>query len=512
MPKTGNNQELLINALQKAVGSRHVLVQDYQRHLYANDSFPKQLILKKNTALLPDLICQPGNTEEVSKVVRIAQEFHVPMIPFGAGSGVCGGTLPIAGGLIIDLKRLNQIVELTQDTVTVQPGMIGMNLEEILQARGYTLGHFPSSILCASVGGYLAARSAGQFSSKYGKIEDMVLDMEAVLPDGKILPFGARFKKYGNIPTKDLLVGSEGCLGMITKAKFRLHPKPLHLEMRGVSFNKLPQALEAMRLIMQEELTPSVVRLYDPLDSMILQYGYEGNSHVGPVEKIFAPVFQKFSPALRFLKKRGLRYLVNNPYWIQKGIDHCPTEVILILGFEGSERMSRERLRKSLKICKRSISRDLGPKPGEHWLKHRYSVSFKMTRLFQAGFFVDTVEVATTWTQLETLYKTMREELSRHVLVLAHFSHTYHEGCSIYFTIVGHGATEGEALDVYEKAWETAMKTCLKVGGTISHHHGIGLLKAPYMSQELGNGMKLFRALKKDLDPHNLMNPGKMGL
>jgi len=184
----------------------------------------------------------------------------------------------------------------------------------------------------------------------------------------------------------------------------------------------------------------------------------------------------------------------------------------LILGFEGEPELIKIQEQSALKICKKSISKDLGEKPGLHWLKHRYSVAEKMPKVFAMNAFVDTIEVATTWDKLSSLYTKMKRVLTPEVLVLAHFSHAYPEGCSIYFTFLGRKGSAKKDIKTYERVWDEAMTACLKAGGSISHHHGIGLLKAKFLPQELNGAMPFYHQMKNKLDPHHIMNPGKMGL
>ena len=188
------------------------------------------------------------------------------------------------------------------------------------------------------------------------------------------------------------------------------------------------------------------------------------------------------------------------------------SRVVLILGFEGDKRLVRQEEQKALQVAAQTGGRDLGQGPGLHWLRHRYSISFKMPEILEQGGFVDTIEVATTWDNLWNLYARVKTALSKNVMVLAHFSHAYPEGCSIYFTFIGKREGSDRDLKLYQALWHDAMEATLECGSTISHHHGIGLLKARYLPKELGVGMELYRSFKKRLDPKKIMNPGKMGL
>ena len=497
------------NRLLRLLGPSRLAADATQLSLYCRDMMTGSTLEMKagHHPHLPDLVVWPESVAEVSQIVKTANQYRVPVIPFGAGSGVSGGTLPVRGGIIVDLKRMNRLGPVVEKPgsfeVTAETGILGQHLEDRLNETGFTLGHFPSSILCATLGGYLAARSAGQFSSRYGKIEEMTLDVEAVLPQGEIVPFGGTIASHPRARPKDILVGSEGTLGIITRARLRVHPLAPASRYRGINFNRLEGALDSIREIMQSGLRPTVVRLYDPLDSLLLQYGYESRGKAVPAA---------LKGPLGRVKQGLLHTLLHYPDTVQRLFRLLPTDCLLILGFTGEPDLIAEQERLALEICRKRIARDLGEGPGLHWLKHRYSVSYKMPELFEQDCFVDTIEVAATWDKLGHLYESMRQVLGRFCLVLAHFSHAYPEGCSIYFTILGRTGSAEKDCSTYRQLWREAMEHCLEAGGTISHHHGIGLLKAEFLPRELGNAMKWFREIKHRLDPHGIMNPGKMGL
>ncbi len=488
-------------ALESALGKERVAVDPASRLLYARDMMSGGLLEQKakHVPRLPHAVCRPASVAHIRKILAVARRHKVPVIPYGAGSGVSGGTNPVRGGIMLDLKGFTRMGPIEERGgrfyVTAESGILGQHLERDLNARGFTLGHFPSSMLCATVGGYLACRSAGQLSSKYGKIEDMTDAVEVVLATGEVIPFGGRLKKFPGLRSEDVFLGSEGCLGVFTRARFRVFPLVPTTLYRGLSFRRVEDALTAVRHMMQSGLRPAVVRLYDPLDTILLKHGYKKkNRKKGGNSDWYYPL------------------LLRRPSFVQKLAERASSEAILILGFEGDAELAREMERQALRHAATLHAKDLGPEPGLHWRDHRYSVSFKMPKLFVKGCFVDTIEVATTWENLQALYDGMRQVLMRRTLVLAHFSHAYPEGCSIYFTVVGKCRDPEADLRAYREIWDDAMETCLGLGATISHHHGIGLLKAKYLPRELGGAMPFFRDIKKKLDPWNILNPGKMGL
>ncbi|MBI1909985.1 MAG: FAD-binding oxidoreductase [Deltaproteobacteria bacterium] len=527
----------LLRSLEKIVTPSYLATDPANKRLYSRDMMARGLLLWRagKGENQPDSVVWPASATEVSEIVKLAGASGTPIVPFGGGSGVSGGAVPVKGGIVVDLKRLNHLlaVDTENNLCLAESGILGEHLERGLNERGYSLGHFPASIGISTLGGFIACRSAGQFSSKYGKIEDMVCGLEVVLADGQIITTGGegrapgraeRVSTAGRNPRQDpsrlldlppssdltpLFLGAEGTLGIVTKALLKIHPLPEIALYRGFRFKNVASALEGMRGLMQMGLRPSVLRLYDPLDSLLLKWGYDSEGkNRGVLKETLSRIISTLEGGL---KKKGISQILKHPALFQKFLSLIPEQVLLITGFEGERGIAEKEEKKALPLLKRSGGVDLGRRPGEHWRKHRYSVSFKQIGIFQDGAFADTIEVAATWDRLLPLYESVREALGEKVLVLAHFSHAYHDGASIYFTIVGAAGRE-EEVALYDEVWDRAMKTTLAQGGTISHHHGIGLLKAKYMEEELGSLMNLFRKIKKKLDPQGILNPGKLGL
>jgi alkyldihydroxyacetonephosphate synthase len=482
----------------------------------SRDCWPRSLLWTKASVAPhpPDVVAWPATTDEVAQVVRFAAERQIAVVPFGAGSGVCGGTVPVKGGIALDLKRLSgpPAIDLPGRTVDVEAGMNGQRLEELLGAAGATLGHFPSSIYCSTVGGWLAARSAGQLSSRYGKIEDIVLAVEAVDGAGEVLR--TQDAPSAGPDLVQLLVGSEGTLAVITKARLRCWPKPSSRWMRGLRFESIEAGVQALRALMRSGLRPAVARLYDPLDTLLAARG-GSDGHASVPEPLRWMVEGAQSEALRLALRA--------PALLNRLVEAIPKASLLILGFEGdgpfAEADAREEGELSVRLLGGEGAEDLGPAPGEKWLANRYRISYRQSPLFSAGAFVDTMDVATTWDRLDGLYRAVREAVAEHAFVMAHFSHAYLEGCSIYFTFVGlAGAPAGasgaddleEAEGRYDACWQAALSAACDAGATISHHHGVGLHKQVYLPREHGEGMRQLRALKQAFDPRGILNPGKL--
>jgi alkyldihydroxyacetonephosphate synthase len=482
------------------------------RTAYARDLWPRGLIGVAGGDIAPhppDAVVWPNSTEEVAEIVKLAAQAGTPIVPFGAGSGVCGGTLPIRGGLVVDVKRMRKLVALDTDAgaATFDAGIVGEHLEHELNRRGWTMGHFPSSIMCSTFGGWLAARSAGQLSTKYGKIEDMVRRLTVV--DGR-----GRIHELDDPSLVQLVVGSEGTLGIITRAEVTVHPLAEARHYRGWAFSRVPAGCEAIRRLLQRGLRPCVVRLYDELDSFLHRSEKESHAAEGRgLEEFLAALAPQGGSSW---KKVAIAAALGRPSLVNRLagalLPYAQSGCLLIVGFEGEHSLVEAEARAAAVELERAGGRDLGPGPGERWLAHRYAVSFRMSKVFDAGAFVDTMEVATSWDRLMELYRAVREAISPLAFIMAHFSHAYADGCSIYFTFAARGNSRWDAERKYDDIWRAGLAAAHQAGATISHHHGVGLSKAPFMPEEHGEAMALYRALKDVFDPSNIMNPGKMGL
>jgi alkyldihydroxyacetonephosphate synthase len=522
-------QNELISGLAAIVGDAHVSTSRVDKIAYSADFWPKAQIWKMGGDVErypPDCIVWPASAGEVSAILKFCDEHAVPVVPYGAGSGVCGGTVPIHGGVVIDVKRMRHVRAIDPDSLTVEvdAGMNGQHLEDALNARGFTLGHFPSSIMCSTVGGWIAARSGGQFSSRYGKIEDMILGLEVVLPGGRVLTTHHRLP--GAPDWTQLIVGSEGTLGIITSAELKVCRLPEARRFRAFRFRTVKDGLRGMRAVMQAGLRPIVLRLYDPFDSLIalgkeVENPVEKSKDEGPMgtlRNIFARALarpterlqQAMAPVKFAATKAALATGLAVPALTNRLANAAPSPCLLIVGIEGSETESQADLGKAIDILSREGGADSGSRLGEAWLEKRYAVGFKQTKMMNLGAWVDTMEVATTWDRLEGLYETVRRAVTPNAFIMAHFSHAYREGCSIYFTMAGHRKDPERAEQHYERTWELAMDAVLAAGGTVSHHHGVGLHKVAAMAREHGSMLKAWYALKHTLDPHGIMNPGKL--
>jgi alkyldihydroxyacetonephosphate synthase len=480
---------------------------------YSRDLWPL-LTLRLREGVLErraDVVAWPADEQQVLDLLQLAHDERVPLIPYGGGAGVCGGAMPTRGGLVLDLKRINRLVEVDEaaHAMEVEPGIIGETLERQLIARGFTSGHYPSSILCSSVGGFLAARSAGQCSTRYGKIEDMVLGMRIATPGMGMLETGVYAADAGGVDLSPVILGSEGTLGVITRARIRIFPLPEARRFRGLRFGSVRDGLTAFRRILQMDLRPSVLRLYDPLDTlfaMSLTHGADSDEDAspGPLKRLSSRMKHAMKP-----EELPLGQVLKGAQAINMAAGMARS-CLAVIGFEGDADAVAEAEAEALAVVEDGRGEDLGPEPGERWYASRYHISFKLPKVLQQDAFADTIEVASTWDRLPTLYREVRRAIAPHAVVLAHFSHAYPEGCSIYFSISGTATSLAEAEARYERIWEEAMRTALEVGGTVTHHHGTGMLKRRYTAREHGHGRALYDLVKRRCDPHGVCNPDKL--
>jgi len=413
----------------------------------------------------------PRSTEEVATVLRWSADQRIAVVPRGGGSGVCGAAMAVRGAIVLDLSRMDRVLSVDGESlaVEVEAGIHGDRLEAALAEHGLTLGHYPQSLAISSVGGWIAARSAGQASAGYGVIEDLILGLVAVLPDGEVLRLRPTPRSAAGPDLRRLFAGSEGTLGVVTEVTLSASPAPEGIRWLAFRPDGFDAAIGLARTIARSA-SPLVLRAYDDADAT-LSFG---------------------------------------------GLGH-PGGPVLIAGLE-----RRPGLDAALDVA-RAAARDAGADPlpddyGPHWWEHRFdAVSIYRSimgeeRTLGSGVVVDTMEVAGLWSGLPGLYAAVRDALAaRAEAVGCHLSHPYRSGASLYFTFLVRAADDRAVEPAYAASWSDAARACHRAGGTITHHHGIGVLKAPFLEEELGPaGVRTLRAVKRALDPEGLMNPGKL--
>jgi len=411
------------------------------------------------------LVARPSGREQVAAILRWAAANRVRVTPMGGGSGVCGALSPQAGELVLDMGAFDRILEVDETNLTCrcESGVNGMALEKHLNERGLTLGHFPSSLPGTTLGGLIATRSSGQESSRYGSVEDMVLSLAVVLPDGTFAAPRPGPRSAVGPALHQLWLGSEGALGVILGAVLRIHRLPETVIGRGFAFADLAAGLEAMRAIMQSGIRPLVMRLYDAEDTAFNGYDLQ------------------MGGCLLVVATAGL-----------PAVARAEAEAVTV--FAGT-------------------AKDLGEDPWLRWQSHRFNLSAERMKSFlePAGSYLDTIELAAPWTALPGLHQKVKSAIAVGGLALCHFSHAYEQGCCAYFTFGGAEETEQAARSAYMRAWEGAMSAAMELGATISHHHGVGQVRARWVADEMGGWMRVWRSIKESIDPDGVMNPRGVG-
>jgi alkyldihydroxyacetonephosphate synthase len=381
---------------------------------------------------------------------------------------------------------------------------VGENLERRLARDGFSVGHFPSSMYCSTVGGWIAARGAGQMSTLYGKIEDIVASVTSVDGRGEVRVGPKR--PMAGADWSQLMIGSEGALGTICSARLYLVPQPEARVFQAFRFRGVREGLEAIRAILRAGVRPAVVRLYDPFDTLVAGRGHEGKT--GSRRSALRDQFNE--SILVKIERLASRAAIGSPIGLNLASELL-RECMLVLVFEGPTDLAEAEAEEASRACLSAGGEDRGPEPARAWLEKRYGISYKQSRVFDAGSFVDTMELAATWDKVLDVYERVREALAPLAFSMCHFSHAYVEGCALYFTFVGAGANLEETERRYDEVWRTGLAAARAAGATASHHHGIGISKLNSLKGELGDGMRLVRALKATLDPQGIMNPGKLG-
>lgn len=513
MSATGSS---LARDLAHAFPAMRASVDEADRVAYARDLWPRHHMdvrMGRPAEHRPGVVVWPERTEDVAALVRWARERGVALVPFGAGSGVCGGVMPREDVVVVDLKRMARIrrLDAAAPLVDVEAGHMGVPLEQALDRAGFTLGHFPSSILCSTVGGWVAARSAGQCSGAYGKIEDMVAALECVTGAGDVVDLRRRTSAPDLVP---LVVGSEGTMAIVTSATLRLHPRPTSRGFGSWSFPSTRHAWEAMRTMFQAGLRPAVARVYDPFDAMLARQGSVKRGGAASGKGARRGSGWSGSALRGILRRPGAL----NAFLGTGLAERAMGGAMLVVVFEGDGDATARGVLEARRLVEATGGTWDGEGAARRWLAHRYSVSYRQAPVFAQGAFVDTMEVAATWSKLGALYDGVRAALGRNVFVMAHFSHAYPDGCCIYFSFAG-SADPGLVRELgwdaaceatYDRTWKAALAAAVDAGGTLSHHHGVGRSKAPRLGAELGHGLDVVRTLMRAFDPAGILNPGNL--
>jgi alkyldihydroxyacetonephosphate synthase len=441
----------------------------------------------------PDAVVRPAGHEQVRAVLDECARSSVAVVPWGGGTSVVGGVAPLRGRhaavVALDMGRMGEVLELDLQsrTVTVQAGMRAVALERYLAPRGLTLGHFPQSFEYVSLGGCAATRSAGQASGGYGRIEQMVLGMRFLAPAGEIDLASVPASAAGP-GLRQLLIGSEGTLGVIGELALRVRPAPRERSYEGVFFEDFAAGVAALRRLAQQPAAPDVARLSDAAETRM---------------------------SLALAGTGGLKGRLGKAYL---GLRGYRGGCLAILGFEAqTEEVLAARRKRALALVRRDGGLAVGRSPGKAWLASRFAAPYLRDELLTQGVMVETLETATKWSNVGALHRAVGAGIAAALsaggtpgLVMCHVSHLYETGASLYFTFLAR-QREGEELEQWHAVKQAASRAIVSGGGTITHHHAVGRDHAPWMENEIGGeGVAALRALKSELDPTGIMNPGKL--
>jgi alkyldihydroxyacetonephosphate synthase len=446
----------------------------------------------------PDAVIFPGGAREVREILSWASLNSAAVIPFGGGTGAIGGVEPCTGpsqqlALSLDLRRMDRIlfVDEKSQVAKIEPGIRGPMLEESLQAQGLTLGHYPQSFEYSTLGGWLATRSAGLYSSRYGRIEDLAIGLSVETPAGSIDIRGVPARATGP-ELREILVGSEGCLGVICLAEMRLHRKPAAQRILAFLLRDFETGASVARELVQQDVPLAMVRLSDEEDT-----------------ELVAALDQRATGLAHYLR-RGLDRLITQRYGLSR-------PCLLLLGLQGSERRVEADIRSVSRFMQAYDAYDLGDDPGQAFRRDRFLFPYLRDSLMDLGLLADTLETAVSWAGLHRLHSQTRQALSKvcaefgaSCVIGSQLTHAYRSGASLLFTLLAH-ASQGDELQLWRACKVAASETILRSGGTLSHHHGIGGLHREWMTQEHGPlGIALLRHVKDALDPAGILNPGKL--
>ena len=469
----GFMNEFIRLELEDIVGRENVSTNMGDKLAYATDYFwvPRMIIDRGGRPALPDCIVRPASAEEVSKVLKIANYYKIPVQTWGGGSGSQGGALPMAGGILLDVKRMDKLIDINTESgyITCETGMIFQTLEWYANERGYSVMHLPSCLTCCTVGGALAHNGIGILSTKYGKIDDQVLSVEVVLPNGDIINTLPVPKHSSGPNLLNLFVGSEGCLGIMTKARFKITKLPEVRRHHAFLFNDMSTGYNACREIVQT-VKPSIMRLFDEAETVSI-----------------------IKQVIGFEKKGSF----------------------LNLTVEGKEKIVAAEEEYIMEIAEKYGAQYLGSEYGEKWFDNRITFFYPGITLNNPKMF-GTLDTTATYDNIQNVYWAMKKAIEAYpgVKFISHSSHWYEWGCINYSRFIIENPPEDteEAIRLHNSIWNDGIRAAIANGGVINDHHGVGLKLSRLMKENYGPAMQVLEGLKKELDPNGIMNPYKLGL
>jgi alkyldihydroxyacetonephosphate synthase len=476
-----------LDALRAALGAEHVLVDDEARRLRTRGKSTPDLLRARSGDLsdAPDAVVRPGSHDDVAAVLTWAVEHHVAVVPFGGGTCVTGGLAArrdgFAGLVSLDLVRMKRLVSVDHESMTavLEPGLRGPEAEALLAEEGMVLGHYPQSFEFATIGGFAATRSSGQSSAGYGRFDALVVGLRVATPRGEVR-LGSAPANAAGPDLRQLFLGSEGAFGVITEVTVRVRRLPELKVYEGWRWPSFSAGADAMRALAQAGLLPTVLRLSDEAETAInLARPQEvGQSEIGA-----------------------------------ESTGGC----LMITGYEGTPDAVGAKRAAVSALLESLGGTSAGEAAGEAWAHGRFNAPYLRDSLLDVGVLVETLETATFWSNREALYSGVKSALETALaseggsgpMVLCHISHVYETGCSLYFTVAAKGAAD--PLGQWLAAKTAANDAIVAAGATITHHHAVGTDHKPWLVHEIGElGASVLRAVKADLDPTGVLNPGVM--
>lgn len=492
---------LLLEALERAVGAANLSVSadDRVNHAYGKSFADLWRARRGQFDCSPDVIVCPRDEEAIAAVLRIAADHGALVIPFGGGTNICGALHPEGTSeravISLDMVNMDRILSIdpVSGTAYVEAGIYGPALEEELQRHGLTLGHFPDSFRYSTLGGWVATRSSGMQSDRYGNIEDLVQAVTVVTPVGRISTHNVPRRSAGP-ELREAFIGSEGVFGVISAVVIRLRPTPDRRIVRGFLFPDFASGIESLREIARNRLSPVMIRLNDPEKTGLTFAFKERQSRTS---RLFARAVQK-----------GIKTFTR--------VDPA-TCCLAMVGFEGDAATIRRETSVVRRIFRRHGAVDIGTGLNASFEKSKFDYPHLRDFIMDRGVVADVSETSTQWSNLTHLYHHLMRKVGTFaaaenlkVTIGCHVSHTYSSGASLYFTYAFYHPGE-DALRLYRALKACTEEAFIEAGGTLSHHHAVGTEHRPWLAREVSNEqIQMIRAVKRTLDPANIMNPGKL--
>jgi alkyldihydroxyacetonephosphate synthase len=459
----------------------------------------------------PDAVLYPSRPGQLGALLQLCARRSIAVVPFGGGTSVVGGVAPLRGEhaavVALDMRELAAVLEIDVESrlVSAQAGLRAPALERRLAARGLTLGHFPQSWEYVSLGGCAASAGAGQASTGYGRFEDLVVGWRLSAPAGEMaIPAIPASAAGPNL--RRLLVGSEGTLGVIAELDLRVRAAPRERRYEGAFFADFPSGVGALRALAQEHAAPTVARLSDEAETRMTLAQAQAGGGAGDAHPAHAGIRNALQA--RAKSRAGAAYLRVRGYG---------AGCLAILGFEGTPQEVERGRAEALALVRSHGGLPIGRSPGEAWRKQRFAAPYLRDELLTHGVMVETLETATKWSNLRRLHQQTRAAIEQELraqgtagVVMCHVSHLYETGASLYFTLLA-PQRAGAEIEQWRALKRAAGDAIAEHGGTITHHHGVGRDHLPWIEREHGaQGVAALRALKQQLDPTGIMNPGKL--